>query len=522
MAVDDDLDLSFLLEPMPRPAPDGAARAARTWRRRRRLRAGAGAALMLVAGVVVAGGLLVARSDDMPRRVRTASPDASAPSGWEQVSFRAVRFAVPPLWPIVDLAHEANRCYTFGEPAAYVGAMSDARSCPPPPEPARVADTVWAQPLRGALPEVRQRITVNGIDGYVNRANGVVAWFPALDTMFTFTGDRDTADKILATVHRATSDVDVDSIGTAAGGVGWVVSRDGRLALTHDDGGTWRTVTPPAAAKVAAAAFVDGDLGWAASTSADGPVVYRTTDGGEHWDEATVPPPGDATRLLGPARLEFVDQDHGWLTVQIEGTANANSTALWATRDGGITWSALEIPYQGDVQWDSPTVGWLAGRGTDQAQASITTDAGKTWTPIDTGGRSVHTVAHGVLAVLDGDAVEFLRVEPTGPTREIATMSARNAQLIDFVDDDTWILVMVTGQPLITEDAARTWTPGASRQHRFYDGDVNARIAFRSSLSGWVLHEYVSCPDKKDCATYPVVEATDDGGQSWRVLQPPL
>lgn len=78
--------------------------------------------------------------------------------------------------------------------------------------------------------------------------------------------------------------------------------------------------------------------------------LFHTSDGGKSWSEtATLKPlelfPGGRM----PGQLEFSDALNGWL---VGGDVSANQGALYATHDGGRTWSAvrLTVPALGQNQ----------------------------------------------------------------------------------------------------------------------------------------------------------------------------
>jgi photosystem II stability/assembly factor-like uncharacterized protein len=68
---------------------------------------------------------------------------------------------------------------------------------------------------------------------------------------------------------------------------GWFVSGGERstLELTDDAGTSWRATPLPNDQTVVDAQFLDADSGWAAG----GLRLWRTTDGGAHWQELLLP-----------------------------------------------------------------------------------------------------------------------------------------------------------------------------------------------------------------------------------------
>lgn len=108
-------------------------REARTLRRLARLAAARRLAAPLL---VLAALLLSARAGALPQ----SGPPPGAPvprpvlpalpAGWKQVSYRAVRFAVPASWPVYDLAADPARCALLDVHAVYLGHQGAAAACP--------------------------------------------------------------------------------------------------------------------------------------------------------------------------------------------------------------------------------------------------------------------------------------------------------------------------------------------------------------------------------------------------------
>lgn len=85
-----------------------------------------------------------------------------------------------------------------------------------------------------------------------------------------------------------------------------------------------------------------GKVGWS-----DG--LQRTTDGGLHW--RYVSPPNPPNRTKGGNTTYVFDVDHAWATAAAGDVALRNATKLmiFATADGGQTWSQASVPLSGVV-----------------------------------------------------------------------------------------------------------------------------------------------------------------------------
>jgi hypothetical protein len=174
-------------------------------------------------------------------------------------------------------------------------------------------------------------------------------------------------------------------------GVVWsfnIENGSGVVLRSADDGNRWRVVLSELASQVSfglvASYFLGPEDAWAALEEQTGATsVYRTSDGGRHWDRSDlriVAPPPSMPILFD--QLYFADPEHGWLlavgTDLGSGSANSLVMLLWRTDDGGRTWSQLpptslppqsvELPpYAGSacpvfspphIAFTTPNIGW--------------------------------------------------------------------------------------------------------------------------------------------------------------------
>ena len=130
-----------------------------------------------------------------------------------------------------------------------------------------------------------------------------------------------------------------NNVWAAAGGV----SGNSTLVRTTDGGATWTQLPSPTGTSFTRAiAFVDALHGWAVG---DCWAVYATSDGGLSWSPQTLPA-GDPA--AGLAAVDFVDSTHGTV---------AGRGRILQTDDGGLTWTqVVKTPYGGIyacANWDS-------------------------------------------------------------------------------------------------------------------------------------------------------------------------
>jgi photosystem II stability/assembly factor-like uncharacterized protein len=132
-------------------------------------------------------------------------------------------------------------------------------------------------------------------------------------------------------------------------------------------------------------AFVTPSMGWAAmvlaglSSAAVEFRIFRTTDGAKHWQRQLA---GQSTHGLGffPISVQLFGKTRGFMTV------GQPIEQLYRTDDGGVHWDPLAIPLPrvDAITFSSTTSGWLVsytGAGIPEQIAHLysTTDSGQTW-----------------------------------------------------------------------------------------------------------------------------------------------
>jgi photosystem II stability/assembly factor-like uncharacterized protein len=248
---------------------------------------------------------------------------------------------------------------------------------------------------------------------------------------------------------------------------GWAAGGKGALLSTDDGGATWRRRASPTEDTLRDLFFVDGEYGWAVcerdifklrTKEEHRSYLLKTEDGGASWRRVEVAGADVDARLVG---VRFAGREHGW--------AFGEMGALYATADGGRTWSPQRVPVKRLIlagAFLDQSRGWLVGAG---ASALYTEDGGATWRE---GGGAI----------------------PAG-----ARLNA-----VSFVDARRGWAVGAGGLVLSTADGGRTWGAQQSGvESDLYD------VKFFDAREGWAV------------GGEGAVLHTTDGGATWRA-EPPV
>jgi hypothetical protein len=304
---------------------------------------------------------------------------------------------------------------------------------------------------------------------------------------------------------------------------GWVLTIN-QLLLTTDGGASFQPASVNVPATPARAAyFADANHGWVASATGTEITVSRTADGGSTWKTLSL----KGTDEVGSLSISFAGDNRGALLAGRQTSSNFSMATLYATADGGGSWTPVAAPVNGTVTADASGNVWVAG-GVFGNQLYATSDAGRTWTAqkLDVASGSVESVAtpsHGVVAatVVDGSATRIATL--TAATGGAWTENASVAVPADpgvapatAGYDSTAIMVDPSGKRLYRgSDASRQLSsvvasglPAGASQASFVDPNT-----------GWVLAASGTCAAAKTACTYTTqVTATADGGKSWRAV----
>lgn len=148
---------------------------------------------------------------------------------------------------------------------------------------------------------------------------------------------------------------------------------EGYILRTVDGGKTWQNVTPPTGAYSPGGFFArDANTAWASdnhSGSGNGKTIllWRTSDGGRTWEASQPLYIADGFTFYFPSRMQFIDQNSGWLLASIEMGMNGYTLreVLFRTTDGGNTWEKINsflenlgVCGNGGLAFIDSTTGW--------------------------------------------------------------------------------------------------------------------------------------------------------------------
>jgi photosystem II stability/assembly factor-like uncharacterized protein len=166
------------------------------------------------------------------------------------------------------------------------------------------------------------------------------------------------------TAVRPAAKISFSTIHMADPSNGWATSK-GRVLRTSDGGKTWTDVTPPEidgllrkpnnqfARDLPLISVVNSSTAVVSipvvATNQDNgatvyvPKIFRTVDGGKHWESSLASPLESPGSGEIPVYLHFEDANHGWLVSQVfnNGGEAVPYRTLFETKDGGHSWHIL-------------------------------------------------------------------------------------------------------------------------------------------------------------------------------------
>jgi photosystem II stability/assembly factor-like uncharacterized protein len=251
---------------------------------------------------------------------------------------------------------------------------------------------------------------------------------------------------------------------------GWLFCSEG-LLHTIDGGRTWVREQPAGGSSqtsdtVVQMQFLDASHGWILY---DDSRLYRTSNGGQTWQEILVKPPA-WDRPGGLTYVTDLDQFH-MVSPQIGFGLDGDGIQLLRTTDGGVTWRTSLITPQRlafrSLFFVDSQHGWVVGLG---GRLYHTTNGSQTWSPL------LPPPARGPLGM------QFL-------TTNLGFVLETDARRAVFR----------------TSDGGQSWQQCAPSQ----TVPDAWKFRFRSPTLGWAA------------ATNGIVLRTTDGCANWQIIQTP-
>lgn len=294
--------------------------------------------------------------------------------------------------------------------------------------------------------------------------------------------------------------------------------------------------------------FADALHGWAVG---DRGVIWRTQDGGEHWQLSDCPV---TCRLTS---VQFVNKSTGWAVGgwHHAGSALTGGVVLFTT-NGGRSWSRIDdgtLPNLNEIRMLSFEQGWAIGNGSHLHASGVfrTRDGGKTWTTVG-GSTSTAWTAMGVsqskviLGGLTGRLgsveTDVVRTElfPPKPSRvnQINMTSATDGWLVG--DDGLLLQTRTAGAgwnhplsgPLATAPVAFNWNCIDQHETTIWVAGNPGSMILKSADGGENWHRlYTQSPTPINAISFlnekigfavgelGRILATRDGGNTWRTLR---
>jgi hypothetical protein len=303
---------------------------------------------------------------------------------------------------------------------------------------------------------------------------------------------------------------------------GWVLTPD-ELLLTRDGGATFDAVKPPVPAGDARAArFRDAHTGLVVAAVDNVLTVARTGDGGRTWRTTAVDGPVDNVAGFASLSLSFAASDHVAVLARVATSQAFSVGVLFASTDGGASWTVRAAPEAGRVGVDAAGRIWLAG-----SALAVTSDQGGTWTtpkvnaPVEADAVATYSVpVDGVLPVTvttgDTSAVDLYATPDGGLTWERSTrlpVRARTGAGVRLP------VVRAGAGPVVFDTVgghAYRGTDGTDLRPTGLPDGAQAVSFPTGGPVGWTLAVHGTCArGKEDCVLHYDLVMTADAAAHW-------
>ena len=283
--------------------------------------------------------------------------------------------------------------------------------------------------------------------------------------------------------------------------LGWSVSaafgyaEEGRVFKTTDGGETWNQVYI-CNKDLYDVKFVSDQIGWIVGFG----IISKTTDGGITWNDQLLDPTGRFYSCY------FADSMRGWAVGYV-------GTEVFHTEDGGINWNRQNLNPAGtyfSITFSDSLHGWIAGHTLDYTYyASLyrSTDGGLSWFefPMSGVGLTNITFINDSVGWITNDDGNIFKTSDGGNNWSTISSLGSYINHLYFIDPNKGWLVHSNGVIRKTTDGGFNWISQSSG-FRFSIGSA----FFIDSLKGSIL------------APGGEIWYTQDGANTWTIThQPP-
>ena len=349
----------------------------------------------------------------------------------------------------------------------------------------------------GAAPDYSARVVNPGlVGGAADPARGVhVIW--GTDGTILYSKDGERWDPAITPTARDLAAAAVDSTRNH-----WVsVGAAGAIIRSTDGARSWQqSRSPESAADLRAVLYDSGHGAWLAAGAAG--TLLRSTDGGATWSKLATGVENDLQSLARESRS-------GALLV---GAADA---MLGRSTDGGATWRFTRLDMPEPL---TPVIGFLECAGRVIARSAlgrvlVSADRGETWRVLDTGSRGYFTdgFCDGAsrTILLSSHLGNVSRSRDGGETWEsVELQKGDNKKFLSAlrIVPGSGVLVLGAhhGAAFRSADGGATWQPAVTS----HTASMESLLVVGKRLVGFGNGGFLV--------------SSEDAGQSWRVLSPPL
>ena len=280
---------------------------------------------------------------------------------------------------------------------------------------------------------------------------------------------------------------------------GWAVGPGGAIFATSDGGATWTQQHPNIALDFSAIGALDAERAIAFGRPAGGPTLpIYTVDGGLKWQR------GQFSRQLDFDSLAVLKgTSRAWASATrcTSPSECAGEGVLLASEDAGKTWDEIAAGQQlFDLQFVSASTGWAIGGDA----LFRTTNGGRTWSVLRTGGSFVNALSDNVVFLKEinsGNAAQIVKTLDGGATWTNVGAPRVGVTALRYFDAQHAVRSALDQTVEFSSDGGATWQAASVPA---FATRVGIAFDFIDPSDGW--------------AAGTKLLRTRDGGASWQAV----